>query len=173
MSFEPRNHGARTLAATLAFIAVIPTATDVIPRLPVVVRVGAASAGGVPADFILEFSSGGGFTGMSRGVRITADGSVIRWRSGPTGTITDERRLGILERSTLESLVGLVKSTGFLNLVLDEPGNVTVTVAATIDGRRHIVRYPEGAGQRPAAIRPLVEAVEAAVKQAETGGGPS
>jgi hypothetical protein len=167
-----RGQGARVLAATLAVTAVLPGGADVgwnmdvIAPLRSVARVQLAVASGVPDDFQVEYGSGGGFTGMTQGVRIAADGSVVRWRRGPTGGGAAEQPVGSVDRSTVQALAGLLRSTGFFDLSSDQSGNVTVTLAATLGGRRHQVRYPQGAGQPPGSIAPLIEAIDRAVDEA-------
>jgi hypothetical protein len=126
-----------------------------------------AGAARVPSDFMLEMESGGGFTGVHQGSRITADGKVVRWRTGPNASRKTEEVLGTVDQAALLKLIEAVDSAKFFEVALDQPGNMTVTLTCTRDGRQHAVRYPLPMDRHPEAVRPVVEAFKAVTKPLE------
>ena len=101
----------------------------------------------VPADFQLEFGSGGGFTGRWEGHTVGANGVVTGWSRDPGGEKVP-RELGTLPAGELTSLWKSIREHGFFDLDPGEPGNYSRMIRVTADGTTHEVTWTPAMGQQ-------------------------
>jgi len=125
----------RAIVVTLAFIAGCTAAPE------------PASPAPHAAAMAVTASCGGGVTGASQGVTITAEDHVVRWRQ-PTAqaerTMTD---LGE-DAAFAADIRRQLEAMDFANIELNEPGNMTCALTAG----DHTLAWPQGGANAPTAV---------------------
>jgi hypothetical protein len=86
--------------------------------------------------FTIDYSSGGGFTGIESGLTIRGDGSVKFWekRLNSSPTITDST---VLNSTQLTTLKNLMKSKELFDYKNDYKGNYSAHVTLSNDTHRN------------------------------------
>ena len=125
----------RAIIVTLAFLAGCTAATE------------PASPAPHAAAMAITASCGGGVTGGSQGVTITAEDHVVRWRQ-PTPqaerTMTDLGEDAAFAADIRRQLVEM----DFANMQLNEPGNMTCALTAG----DHTLAWAQGAANAPSRL---------------------
>lgn len=97
----------------------------------------------VPADFVIQYAEGGGFTGQWMGVVIRSDGSVRSW--SPSSSDSASVLIGTLPLSVLDDLWRSVEERKLMERTGgQEPGNMTRTISLGAHGRRTAASWPYG-----------------------------
>jgi len=116
---------------------------------------------GVPSDFSLEISSGGGFTGIYQGTRVLADGSVIKWKTMPNAGPKTEVAAGTLNAAQMLELVNAVRSSQLLTLHMNQPANMTYSIRVILAGQKNMLQYGFPIGAHPAGIAGVIDTLNA------------
>lgn len=134
-----------------------------IPFLPILVTLvvaGCASCGRSVEDFPrteIDYSSGGGVSGMSSGFSILADGTVSRW-TGRSSQHDREERIGKLDPEEHAELLEQLYAISLDDLRQQETGNMTTALRIVRDDEALVFTWA-GLHQRkedvPEALRPL------------------
>ncbi|MBL0175973.1 MAG: hypothetical protein IPP94_12040 [Ignavibacteria bacterium] len=138
----------------------------------------ANDAGGTP--FIIDLSSGGGFSGMHSGFTIKSDGSVLYWQ-GMYGRREDVRPLGSMDAGEIRRLKALIDEQKLASVRHRETGNMTTSLSVAEGELLYTISWPgmtEDASDIPEAVRPvhaelqrlLASFQEKAMKEQQNGG---
>jgi DNA-binding MarR family transcriptional regulator len=118
---------------------------------------------GVPSDLSIKLSASGGITGGGGGHTIGPDGTVTSWQKSDYAAQRQTKKVGKVDRATLERLVKLIDESGFFETDKGEASNMTTTLSVTRRGEQHAVEGSE----LPEALQPLQLAIVAAIRKAE------
>lgn len=101
---------------------------------------------------------GGGVTGGGGGLRIKADGTVLRLRRARAGAPIEESRLDT--NAAYERIAVLLDEAGFERMPPGAPSNMTCSITRHWQGKAHAVIW--SIGHAPAALQPVLHEMEAA-----------
>jgi hypothetical protein len=110
---------------------------------------------------VIHYSSGGGFSGMSSGYSILADGGVVRWK-GHGHQREDTTRLGVIESEDLHRMHAAIYALDPASIRQQEPGNMTTALEIVSDDVVYTYTWPgvhTDANAVPATLKPLREIV--------------
>lgn len=97
----------------------------------------------VPADFVIQYAEGGGFTGRWTGAVIRSDGSVRSW--SPSSPDSASALIGTLPRSVVDDLWRSVEESKLMERAGgQEPGNMTRTISLGVHGKQTTASWPYG-----------------------------
>ncbi|MFT5142007.1 MAG: hypothetical protein ACI80V_002049 [Rhodothermales bacterium] len=121
--------------------------------LPVLLMMvqGCSSRGGgkgeaaVPADFFVSVGKGGGFTGLWEGYRVTADGSVFRWKGRGPLALADS--VGQMGTEAVGQIWQMAQDEGMLVRTDSIAGNMTGYIRLEADSQAVELRWPSTVGE--------------------------
>jgi len=90
--------------------------------------------------YTVDFSSGGGFSGMHSGFTISPTGMVSYW-SEMQGRKEDIRKVGTLSADQLIALQQRIDHSEFRTFVYNETGNMTTSLRITSNEELHTVTW--------------------------------
>jgi len=90
--------------------------------------------------YTVDYSSGGGFSGMHSGFIISPAGVVSYW-SGMQDRKNDIRIVGTLSTDQLKALQEHIDQSAFRTFIYNETGNMTTSLRITINEEVHTVTW--------------------------------
>jgi len=111
-------------------------------------------------QYTIEYFTGGGFTGMDRGVTIQCSGRVVLWDRQPNATkvVTDSLLLSSSRRETFDALMN---DPSVFAYAKNAPANFSATLELTKAGKHTVITY--NPSEPPADLPQPVRAILAAV----------
>ncbi|MFZ1731887.1 MAG: hypothetical protein WBQ23_13290 [Bacteroidota bacterium] len=110
---------------------------------------------------VIHYSSGGGFSGMSSGYSILADGEVTRW-TGHGGSREKSTTIGKIESKKYRELLSKIYRENPANIRQQETGNMTTSLEVVSDDVVYVYTWPGIHGDDttvPSAVRKLRDIV--------------
>ena len=126
---------------------------------------GSADAGTAPESFRVEFGEQGGITGEYTGYTIDETGAVHRVQRmpGKDETLTSS---GAVTREDVASLMSIVETIGFFQIVYSQTGNMVYSITIGKGGDDHTVSWPMGDENTPEDLTILRQYLTTLIKKA-------
>ncbi len=111
-------------------------------------------------DYTIEYFTGGGFTGMDRGMTIECSGRVVMWDRMPNAgkEITDSLLLKSAVRKRFDALMNDPLVFGYSKIA---PGNHSTTLILTKPGKHTVITYDssEPPADLPSPVRAILSEI--------------
>jgi len=111
-------------------------------------------------QYTIEYFTGGGFTGMDRGMTIQCNGRVVMWDRKPNAAkvVTDSLLLSSSRRETFDALMN---DPSVFAYAKSAPANFSATLTLTRDGRHTVITYnpSEPPADLPQPVRAILSAI--------------
>ena len=112
-------------------------------------------------SYRIDYSSGGGFTGMERGVTIDCNGWLKKWerKLNSPKTIVDSLELS---SSAMKNITEAMNDTSIYIYVMNKAANYTTSIVLTNQNKVHTISYSssEVPGDLPNSIKAIVKEIE-------------
>ena len=112
--------------------------------------------------FRIDYFSGGGFTGMERGVTIDCNGWLKKWerKLNSTKTIVDSLKLS---SSAMKNISKAMSDSSIYNYVMNKAANYTTSIVLTNQNKVHTISY--NSSEVPADLPNSIKAILNEIKK--------
>lgn len=113
------------------------------------------------SSYRIDYSSGGGFTGMERGVTVDCYGWLKKWerKLNSSKTITDSVKLS---SSAMENISKAMSDSSIFSYLMNKTANYTTSIILTNQNKVHTISYSssEVPGDLPNSIKAIIKEIE-------------